>query len=157
MTAQPNQGFIFAAPAAIQIRRRSCCPVDVATHNPSGRVGVKRRRWTRAGFLSGHVKALRRRVLKFIFSDPHFALSRTHFMDLERESNEVFWQFPRTHFVGLLLYLARGFAFSHGCGTSSRRRWPRPSCPSIRWWLASHPCRRRTSSGTNLAPSLRLG
>ncbi len=24
MTAQPNQGFIFAAPVAIQIRRRSC-------------------------------------------------------------------------------------------------------------------------------------
>ncbi len=32
MTAQPNQGIHFAAPAAIQIRRRPCCPVDVATH-----------------------------------------------------------------------------------------------------------------------------
>ena len=32
MAAQPNQGFIFAAPAAIEIRRRPCCPVDVATH-----------------------------------------------------------------------------------------------------------------------------
>ncbi len=32
MTAQPNQGFIFAAQAAIEIRRRPCCPVDVATH-----------------------------------------------------------------------------------------------------------------------------
>ena len=152
-----NQGIPLAAPAAIQIRRRSCCPVDVATHNPIGRVGVKRLRWTRAGFLSGPVKALRRRVLKFIFSDPLFALSQTHFVDPERGSNEVFWQIPRTHFVGLLLYLAGGFAFSSGCGPTSRRRWPRPSCPSIRWWLASHPCRRRTSSGINLALSLRLG
>ncbi len=32
MTAQPNQGFIFAAPAAFEIRRRSSHPVDVATH-----------------------------------------------------------------------------------------------------------------------------
>ncbi len=32
MTVQPNQGFISAAPAAIEIRRRPCCPVDVATH-----------------------------------------------------------------------------------------------------------------------------
>ncbi len=48
------------------------------------------------------MKALRRRVLKFIFSDPHLALSRTHF-------------------VGLLLYLARGFAFSHECRTGSAR------------------------------------
>ncbi len=157
MTAQPNQGFIFAAPAASEIRRRSCCPVDVATHNPSGRLRVKRLRWTRAGSLSGHVKALPRRVLKFIFLDPLFALSQTHFVDPERGTNEVFWQIPRTHFVGLLLYLAGGFAFSSGCDTSSRRRWPRPSCPSIRWWLARRSCGRRTSGGTNLALSLRLG
>ncbi len=32
MTAQRNQGITFAAPAAIEIRRRPCCPVDVATH-----------------------------------------------------------------------------------------------------------------------------
>ena len=33
MTAQPNQGFIFAASAASEIRRRPCLlPVDVATH-----------------------------------------------------------------------------------------------------------------------------
>ena len=32
MTAQPNQGFIFAAPDAIEIRRRPCRPVDIATH-----------------------------------------------------------------------------------------------------------------------------
>ena len=32
MTAQPKQIFIFAAPAAIQIRRRPSRPVDVATH-----------------------------------------------------------------------------------------------------------------------------
>ncbi len=32
MAAQPNQGFIFAATAASEIRRRPCCPVDVATH-----------------------------------------------------------------------------------------------------------------------------
>ena len=152
-----NQGMPLAAPAAIQIRRRPCCPVDVATHNPSGRLGVKRLRWTRVGFLSGHVKALRHRVLKFIFSDPLFALSRTHFVDPERGSNEVFWQIPRTHFVGLLLYLAGGFAFSSGCDTSSRRRWPRPSCPSTHWWVARLRCLRRTSSGTNLALSPRLG
>ncbi len=30
MTA--NQGIPLAAPAAIEIRRRPCCPVDVATH-----------------------------------------------------------------------------------------------------------------------------
>ena len=27
-----NQGILFAAPAAIEIRRRPCCSVDVATH-----------------------------------------------------------------------------------------------------------------------------
>ena len=32
MTTQPNQGITFAAPAASEIRRRPCCPVDVATH-----------------------------------------------------------------------------------------------------------------------------
>ena len=32
MTAQPNQGFMFAAPAASEIRRRPSRPVDVATH-----------------------------------------------------------------------------------------------------------------------------
>ena len=31
MTAQPNQRIHFAAPAAIEIRRRPCCPVDIAT------------------------------------------------------------------------------------------------------------------------------
>ncbi len=32
MTAQPNQGITFAAPAAIEIRRLPSRPVDVATH-----------------------------------------------------------------------------------------------------------------------------
>ena len=27
-----NQGILFAAPATIEIRRRPCCSVDVATH-----------------------------------------------------------------------------------------------------------------------------
>ncbi len=36
MTAQPNQGFIFAAPAAIQIRRRPCAlSMSQLTRSPS--------------------------------------------------------------------------------------------------------------------------
>ncbi len=40
MTAQPNHGIIFAAPAAIQIRRRPSRPVDVATHTQSPQIGL---------------------------------------------------------------------------------------------------------------------
>ncbi len=32
MKTRPNQEITFAAPAAFEIRRRPCCPVDVATH-----------------------------------------------------------------------------------------------------------------------------
>ncbi len=43
MTTQPNQGFTFAAPATIQIRRRPCLlPADVATHQGRRLLGRRR-------------------------------------------------------------------------------------------------------------------
>ncbi len=46
MTAQPNQGFIFAAPAAIQIRRRPCAmSISQLTRSPSfGPAAARRER-----------------------------------------------------------------------------------------------------------------
>ncbi len=49
MTTQPNQGFIFAAPAAIQIRRRPCVlSMSQLTRSPSigpAAVTMSNREW----------------------------------------------------------------------------------------------------------------
>ncbi len=43
MTTKPNQGFIFAAPTASEIRRRPCLlPADVATHQGRRLLGRRR-------------------------------------------------------------------------------------------------------------------